>query len=243
MWPISPAVPPPPVGPVHRPGQAHPGADDLVAAGARSGERLDDEAGGTRDRLRRGEVGVELLVALGEDRVREVGDGDAQVALAEVQPEGDAGAAVQRDEHGRTADRSAGPRRLAVLRLDREPLALQLGDDGRHRRAGPDPDAVRRAPRHLGRPPRPGRQRQRLDRRAEPAGAAARGLRRPGERPQHSGCADGIDRQAYPATAASTSSSASLASTRRAGAPSEHDHRTRRISPSASSSPVMSPSP
>ena len=65
-----------------------------------------------RDRLRGGQVGVERLVALREHAVGEVGERDAQVALAEVQPERDARRAVERDEHGRAAD-APGPRGAA----------------------------------------------------------------------------------------------------------------------------------
>ena len=89
-------------GAVHRPRQAHPDAGDLVAERPCLVEHLADEPGGERDRLRGGQVGVELLVALGQHRVREVRHRDAQVALAEVQPERDAGVAVQR-RRGRAA--------------------------------------------------------------------------------------------------------------------------------------------
>ena len=106
---------------MHRARQAHPDAGDLGAARAGLVEHLADEPRRERDRLRRGQVGVERLVALREHAVREVGQRDAQVALAEVQAERDARGAIERDEHGRAADRARAARGRVAGRLDHQP--------------------------------------------------------------------------------------------------------------------------
>ena len=90
---------------------------------------------GERDGLGGGEVGVQLRVALREHRVGEVGDGDPQVALAEVQPEREAGVPVQRQPGGRPAHGAAGARLL----LSHQAVSLQFGDhpgDGGGRERG-----------------------------------------------------------------------------------------------------------
>ena len=83
---------------------------------------------GERDGLGGGQVGVELRVALGEHHVGQVGDGDAQVALAEVQPEGDAGRAVaaRRARAGGPSSRGA---RLVVLDTRRSACSSAMTAD------------------------------------------------------------------------------------------------------------------
>ena len=120
-------------GAVDRRRQTHPDADHPRPVGAGLLEHLVDE-------LRRGGqpvvgrvVDVQLPPGLGEDGVGEVGDGDAQVAVAEVDPDREPGRGVERDHHRR----SAGVRlaaRLAVA-LARQPGVEQVGDDRRDGRA------------------------------------------------------------------------------------------------------------
>ena len=75
---------------VDRAREAHAGADHGLARDARVGERLDHELGGHLQALGRVVVGVERARALGEDRARQVRDGDAQVRVAEVHAHGGA---------------------------------------------------------------------------------------------------------------------------------------------------------
>ena len=111
---------------MHGPGQAHADTHDLLAAGAGLVEHLGDHARRQRDRLSGRQVGVQRRVALGEHGVGEVGERDTHVALAEVQPEGDAGVAVSATSADGRPHRAVGARLL----LGHQPIGLKLGDDG-----------------------------------------------------------------------------------------------------------------
>ena len=87
-----------------------------------------------RDRLGRGQVGVQRAVALGQQLVREIGDRHPQMALAEVDPGDHARLAVQRDQDRRTPDRRALRRVHGLGGLDDEAGGLQVADDRGHRR-------------------------------------------------------------------------------------------------------------
>ena len=96
---------------VHRAGQPHADADELLAAHARLVERVLEQRARQRDRLGGGQVGVERAVALGQQLVREVGDRHPQMPLAEVDPGDDArpcGAARSGPAGGRPARAPAG---------------------------------------------------------------------------------------------------------------------------------------
>jgi hypothetical protein len=90
-------------------------------------------------------VDVDLLPVLGQHRVREVTDGDGDVAVAEVDPDRGAGGRRQRDQDGRAPDL-----RLLLgvaLAFDDEAGALQVRDEARHGRPGQpgDPGDLRPA--------------------------------------------------------------------------------------------------
>ena len=80
-------------------------------------------------------IDVHLAPGLRQHRAGEVRHGDAQMPVAEVDPEREAGGAVQRDHHRRAA--GVGLARVgAVLALGCQPGLEQVSDDGRDRRAG-----------------------------------------------------------------------------------------------------------
>ena len=119
--------------PVDRCGKPHHRADHAAAVDLGLLEHLVDEAGGGVKPLGRRAVDVELAPGLGEDGVGEVGDGDPQVAVAEVDRQGEAGGAVESDHHP-----GAPGVHLAVgqaVALDREAGLDQVADDRRDRRA------------------------------------------------------------------------------------------------------------
>ena len=127
---------------VDRAGQAHAGADHGLAGDARVGQRLDHELGGHLEAFLRVVVGIQRAGALGEDRAGEVGDRDAQVAVAEVDADGRAGARVEREQDRRAAALRA-VRGAGLRALDHEPVGLQVGDEAGDGGAAESP--VRRA--------------------------------------------------------------------------------------------------
>ena len=120
------------------PGSPSPAPMTRERVDAGLGEHLLDELERDVEALVRGVVGVERDGALGEDRRGQVGDRDAQVAVAEVDAERGAGGGVER-EQDRRAPALLAVRRAGLLALDDEAVGLQLGDearDGRAREAG-----------------------------------------------------------------------------------------------------------
>ena len=111
-----------------------PAASTRPAVDAGLLEQLVGEAGGEVERLVARRVDVDLRLALGEDGERQVGDGDAHVAVAEVDAEERAGGLVERDEHRRPPALGAA-RRRRDLALDDQALGLQVGDEARDGRA------------------------------------------------------------------------------------------------------------
>jgi hypothetical protein len=109
-------------GPVQRPRQAGAHADHPPALHAGLAEDLLDQPGRGVQRLRGVPVDVELVHRLGQDAVAQVGDGHAQVLVAEVDADRHPGAGVQRDQH-------RGPAALRPWRL-----ALAVADLGHHAR-------------------------------------------------------------------------------------------------------------
>jgi hypothetical protein len=118
-------------GPVDRGRQAHPDADHAVAIDLRLGEDVVDERGGGVKAFVRGVIDVELAPGLRENGVGQVRDGDPQVAVAEVDSDGEARLAVERDHHRRTP--RVGLTVDAGLPLAREVRFDQVGNDRRHR--------------------------------------------------------------------------------------------------------------
>jgi hypothetical protein len=95
---------------VDRAGQAHAGGEDAVALDAGLVDELVNQARGGVERVLGGRVDLELRVGLGEDRVGEVGDGDPEAVVSEVQADHGAGRLVEGDEHRRAATLRAGRR-------------------------------------------------------------------------------------------------------------------------------------
>ena len=119
---------------VDRAREAHAGADHGLARHARVGERLDHELRGHVEALVGVVVGVQRAGALGEDRARQVGHGDAQVRVAEVHADGGARARVEAEQDRRAAALRA-VRVTGLRALDHEPVGLQVGDQAGDRRA------------------------------------------------------------------------------------------------------------
>ncbi len=111
--------------------QAHAGADHLRALDARVVERLGDELGGRVQAVARRVVGVELEAALGEDVRGEIGDRDAQVAVAEVDADGRARRGVEGEQDRRPAALIA-VRGGGLAALDDEAVSLEIGDQRGH---------------------------------------------------------------------------------------------------------------
>ena len=124
-----------------RAGQPEAGADHARALDAGLGERLADQVERHVEALVRRVVDVHRRRALGEDVRRQVADGHAHVAVAEVDAERGAGRRVERQQDRRAAALLA-VRRALLLALDDEPVGLQVGDEARDRRAG-EPGAAR----------------------------------------------------------------------------------------------------
>ena len=82
-----------------------------------------------------GGVDLELREGLGQDRVGEVRDGDAQRVVAEVEPDDGSGRAVERDQHGRAAALRARRGDAVGRALDDHPRGLEVADEARHGRA------------------------------------------------------------------------------------------------------------
>ena len=95
----------------------------------------DTSVGGGVERVHGGAVDLELREGLGEDRVGEVGDGDAQGVVAEVEADDGAGRAVEGDQHGRAPALRGGGGDAVGRALDDHPRRLEIGDEARHRRA------------------------------------------------------------------------------------------------------------
>ena len=127
-------------GGLHRPGsaidrrrQAHADADHPLPINARLVEDPLDELGGSVEALIGGVVDIHLAPGLGEHRVREIGDGDPQMTMAEVQPDRQARRSVERDH-----DRRPAGMRLArglTVTLTGEAGLEQVGDDRGDRRS------------------------------------------------------------------------------------------------------------
>ena len=79
-------------------------------------------------------VDVAGLRAVGHDLAAQVADRGADVAVPEVEPDGEGGVGRERDLQRRAADRAALVRRAVGLLLD-HPRALELGQHGGDRRA------------------------------------------------------------------------------------------------------------
>ena len=121
---------------MHGTGQPHADADDLVAGDLGLLERVGEQGSGERDRLLCRQIRIERAVALGQQRVREIGDREPHVALAEVDSDDDTGTAMQRDQDRRAAQRAAFGRVHGLGRLDDQARRMQFADDGRDRRRG-----------------------------------------------------------------------------------------------------------
>ena len=129
---------------VDRARQAHPDAEDAGAVDARLGERGVDELGGGVEALVGAVVARQLPAHLGEDGMAEVRHSHRHVRLAEVDADGGAGAAVERDQDGRAATLRAG-RGGVVDALGDEAVADEVADQGGDGGAGQT-----RAPSELG---------------------------------------------------------------------------------------------
>ena len=117
-------------GPRHT--EAHPG--DLGAVHSGGVEEAADQQFGAVETLLGGGVHVERLGLLGEDLVGEVADGDAQVGVAEVDADDDAGVPAQRDAAGAPAAGRGGGHLDGAALLQ---LPDDVGDGGRGEAGGP----------------------------------------------------------------------------------------------------------
>ena len=90
-------------------------------------------------------IDVELAPGLGEHRVREIGDGDTQVAVAEIDADCDAGGIVERNEHRRAPGARLTVRGLTIALGDETGLD-QVADDRRDRRSREVGDARQLCP-------------------------------------------------------------------------------------------------
>ena len=88
---------------VDRPRERHADAEHAVCAEAGLGEQVVDELGGAVERALGGVVDVLRAHRLGEHGAREVGDGDVDVVVAEVDADHRAGRAVEREQRRRAA--------------------------------------------------------------------------------------------------------------------------------------------
>ena len=124
--------------------EAHPDAEDVALVDARLAQRGLDELGRGVEALLGAVVGGQLAPDLREDGMTEVRHSHRHVALAEVDADGGAGAAVERHQDGRSAALGAGGGGV-VDALGDEAVADEVGDQGGHGRTGQT-----RAPSKLG---------------------------------------------------------------------------------------------
>jgi hypothetical protein len=162
---------------VDRARQAHAGGEHAAARDAGLLNQLGDQPGGGVERVLRGGVDLELGVALGQDRVREVRDGDPERVVAEVQADDRPRRAVERHEHRRAAALRAGRGHAVGHALDDHAGRLQVADEARHRGS-----AQPGLPRDLCAADRPSRP-QRVD--DAQSITFAQGLQRPGAELTH----------------------------------------------------------
>ena len=85
------------------PGRPMPAASTRPRSTPASSISSDDQRGGGVEGVLGGGVDLELREGLGQDRVGEVGDGDAQGVVAEVEADDGAGRAVEGHQHRRAA--------------------------------------------------------------------------------------------------------------------------------------------
>ena len=114
---------------VDRGRQAHADADHGVVAGGELVEELLDELGGQRDGAVGRRTGIQADGALAENCVVEVGDGDPQVRVVDVDADGEPGSPAEGDPYDAAAA-------LGHLRQRHQTLALEVADDVEHRGAG-----------------------------------------------------------------------------------------------------------
>jgi hypothetical protein len=118
---------------VHGSRQPHSHPEHATRVGAGSVEHQLHELRRTLDAGLGVVVVTHLAPLLGEHLVRQVGQRDGEVPLAEVDADREPGARVERDEGGRPA--ATGRNAAVDVAVDDDALRLQRRDDARHRRA------------------------------------------------------------------------------------------------------------